>query len=326
MNLVQDLLNAADPTIRYKTRVHVLGENPRAKKLRALRDEIANSPRAIALLSERNKKGEIPHSVYSKWSGAHWVLYALAEMDYPPGDISLLPLRDQQLNFLLSEEYAGWIRTIHGIPRIHASIDANAIWSQHLLGIADERVNLLVKRLLDTQWRDGGWNCDKQARGDTSSFNESLLPMRALILHAQRTGDKRARAAAEECTEVFLKRHLYKRVRDGKIMNPQYVLLHFPLYWRYDFLYGLKAIAECGRLDDPRCTDALDLLASKQLPQGGWAAEAKYYRYMRGGKISTGRSLADWGPTGVHVRNDFVTTNALSVLRAAGRYHIEQTA
>lgn len=319
MTLLEQLANTNDPALCYKTRVHVLGENPRAKKNRARRDEIANSPRVRALLSERNGKGEIPRHAYSKWSGAHWVLYALAELEYPPGDISLVPLREQAYAYLFSEEYARTIRPIQGVTRIHASIDANAIWYSHALGLADERVNKLVARLLETQWRDGGWNCDPRAQGDKSSFYESLLPLRALVLHAQVTGDENARHAAERCAEIFLARRLFKRLRTGNVMDKRFLLLHYPCYWHYDILLGLMVMREGGWLGDTRCADALDVLEQKQLRSGGWAAEAKFYRHTRA-HISTGRSLCDWGRTSKNARNDFVTVNALAVLRAAKRF------
>src|SRR5437016_4416668 len=120
--MLQDLLNSPDPAIRYKARVGVLGENPKLKKLTALRAEIADTPRVQALLSERKPNGQISHSVYAKWHGAHWVLYALAELNYPPADTSLIPLREQQLDFLLSKQYAESIRLIGSVKRIHASI------------------------------------------------------------------------------------------------------------------------------------------------------------------------------------------------------------
>lgn len=318
MSLIQELLEADDPSIRYKTRVHVLGESARTKKARELRDEIANSPRAAALLSERNRSGEIPHPPYSKWRGTHWVLYALAELEYPPGDASLLPLREQEMAFLFSEQYTGWIRHVRGITRIHASIDANAIWALHTLGLADERVNRLVGRLIETQWRDGGWNCDVRATGNTSSFHESLLPLRALILHAHVTGDCAAREAAERCAEIFLERHLYKRRRNGKVMDSRFLQLHFPRYWHYDVLGGLSVMREADRLDDPRCADALVWLEARQLPAGGWRADAKFYRHTQA-EAPTGSSRCDWGKTGKTVRNDFVTVEALMVLRGGKR-------
>jgi hypothetical protein len=318
MDLITALLEVDEPTIRYKTHVHVLGEKTTTKSNRTRRAEIANSARVKALLSERKKDGTIPHSAYAKWDGAHWVLYALAELEYPAGDDSLLPLREQVLDYLFSPGFTRGIRQIKGVTRIHASIPANAVWFLHFLGLADERVDKLVTLLHETQWRDGGWNCDPRATGNTSSFYESLLPLRALDLHARVTGDNRARAAADRCAEFFLSRHLYKRIHGGQVITKHFVTLHYPCYWHYDILLGLRVMREGGRLDDPRCRDALDLLEAKQLENDGWRAEASFYRHsnIRG---AGGRSLTGWGPTGKKTRNDFVTVDALAVLNAAGR-------
>ena len=35
------------------------------------------------------------HHVYKKWTGAHWILAALADIGYPPGDESLIPIVNQ---------------------------------------------------------------------------------------------------------------------------------------------------------------------------------------------------------------------------------------
>ena len=69
---------------------------------------------------------------------------------------------------------------------------------------------------------------------------------------------------------------------------------------------------------DPRCGEALDLLETKRLPDGGYPAEARYYRVTRT-PSGTGSSLVDWGPTGARRRNEWVTVAALAVLAAAGR-------
>jgi len=145
---------------------------------------------------------------------------------------------------------------------------------------------------------------------------ESLIPFRALALHAEVTGSSASKVAASRAAEVFLKRRLYRRVRTGGVIERDFVRLHYPCYWHYDFLFGLKVMAETGRIRDRRCEDALDLLESKRLRDGGFAAEAKYYRVTsrRGG-----RSLVGWGPTSPSRMNEFVTADALSVLRKAGR-------
>jgi hypothetical protein len=98
------------------------------------------------------------------------------------------------------------------------------------------------------------------------------------------------------------------------------VELHYPRYWHYDILGGLVGMAELGRLDDPRCDDALHLLESKRLPDGGWPAERSYYTVSS--EVGSGHSDVDWGGTSTRHMNPWVTVEALAVLRAAGRVAI----
>ena len=90
------------------------------------------------------------------------------------------------------------------------------------------------------QWPDGGWNCDKNPDAVNSSFMESLIPLRALALYSRLTGSEEAKGASKLAAEIFLKRRLYRRQRDGRIMNRSFVELHYPCYWHYDILFGLK--------------------------------------------------------------------------------------
>lgn len=131
------------------------------------------------------------------------------------------------------------------------------------------------------------------------------------------TSNQESKAAAERAADVFLKRRLYKRQSDGSVMADDFVKLHYPCYWHYDILFGLKVMAEAGFIGDERCTAALDLLESKRLPDGGWPAEKKYYRVTN--KRTSGRSLVDWGGTSKRHMNEWVTADTLYVLKAAGR-------
>ena len=76
-------------------------------------------------------------------------------------------------------------------------------------------------------------------------------------------------------------------------------------------------MAEIGRLDDPRCQKALDLLEEKQLPSGGWAAERRLYTVSS--SVMTRAEYVDWGGASRREMNEWVTVDALHVLRAAGR-------
>ena len=105
-----------------------------------------------------------------------------------------------------------------------------------------------------------------------------------------------------------------------QIIRPDFVALHYPCYWHYDILAGLKAMVEADRIRDERCREALDLLETKQLPSGGFPAEKKHYRLGQG--PGSGASLVDWGGTSTKKPNEFVSADAFQVLRAAGRLRL----
>jgi hypothetical protein len=314
-DVTQRLLRSAEPSVRLQVTTNLLGQPPDSRDVRRLRERVRTSSRVSTLLSERDETGDIPHHPYrAKWYGADWVLVALAELGYPTGDESLLPLRDQILGWLFSSDYQRYLGRVHGLPTLHASIDGNAVWSTLSLGIADERTEPLVQRLLDTQWPDGGWNCDRRASGRSSSFTESLIPLRALALHARLTGDERSHLGADRASDFFLAHRLFRRRHGGSVTAPAFLQLHYPCYWHYDILFGLEVLAEAGRVNDPGCDEALELLRGKALPDGGFPAEHRYYR---SGPNATGqRSLVEWGPTSSRRMNEWVTVWALKVLQS----------
>jgi len=331
--LVQTLLHSREPSIRWKVRVHVVGEDPASREIQALESTIRRSSRVRTLLASQQRRGRARgvRDLYSKWQGAHWVLATLADIGYPRGDRHLIPLRDRVLDRWLGAVYyrefdaattaqayrKSGVPLVRGRYRRCASQQGNALYFLEKLGISDDRSDALVERLLHWQWPDGGWNCDRRPEADTSSFWESRLPMLGLAVYSRRSGDRAARDAAARAAEVFLSRHLFLGMHNGRVMNKEFVSLHYPLYYAYDILGGLNAMAEMGMITDPRCEKALDLLESKELPGGGWAAEKRFYKVSSKGETRT--DSVDWGGTKETAMNEWVTADALSVLRAAGR-------
>jgi hypothetical protein len=319
-NPLNRLLKSDHPSIVYKIHVHIIGKDPQSEELLKLQNNIKSSSFVNKLLSERDKTGKIPYHPYKKWFGAHWVLSILADLDYPTGDESLFPLREQVFQWLLSEGYEKKnARLINGRYRKCASMEGNALYYLLKLGLEDERLEVLVDRLRRWQWEDGGWNCDKNPATQNSSFMESLLPLRGLIMYSNLKSDKKSRDMAKRTVDIFLKRHLFKRQQDGHIMRKEFVQLYYPYYWHYNFLFGLKVLAEGGFILDERCGEALELLKSKQLPDGGFPAEKKYYQVTDNINRS-GRSLVNWGGTSKKRMNEFVTIDALYVLKEAGMF------
>jgi hypothetical protein len=325
-NTVRTLLASNEPSIRWKVRVKVIQEDPKSESIRELQDQIRTSQRVKKLLSERTNEGKIPFHPYGKWYGAHWVLATLADIGYPEGDESLMPLAEQVLYCWLSNEHTGRIPIMQTRARRCASQESNALYSLLTLGLGDERVDRLAANLIKWQWPDGGWNCDKKPEAINSSFHESVIGVRALALHGKLRNNKASSKAAERAGEIFLKRRLFRRQSDNAVMNKRFMLLHYPCYWHYDILFGLKVLAEAGLIGERRCTEALDYLESKRLDDGGFPAEEKYYRLsekkMKSGRRLPGYSLVNWAGTSKRNMNEWVTVDALYVLNEAKRIKI----
>lgn len=320
--LIQALSQSSNPIVALKTRLLLLDESPDSPAILALREQIRAGQAARDLLFPYREGFSKRLHAYAKWQGPHWTLYALAEAGYPPGDSALIPLRDRAYDWLFSPKHLLFPQSLL-IPgqedrfRRCASQEANALWYSLLLGLENEHTSELAARLVGWQWPDGGWNCDKRPRARTSSVVESLTPLRALSLYAWLKGDSAARAVAERTAEFFLCRRLLYRLKDGSLIDPGYNLIQYPYYVFYNFFFALLVMAEAGLVKDPRCVPALDLLESKRLPDGGFPAESKVYRFSQ--QPLTRGSCCDWGPHGKTRQNDYVTVDALYILKEAGR-------
>ncbi len=320
---VERLLRSEEPAARWRVRAEVLGEDEDASSMRSLRSEIRACPRVRTILdASRGAR------VYAKWKGPHWALLSLASLGYPPGDVELHPLRDAVLDHWLAPRYlkdqdiAPGSTARSGVPRVEGlsrrcgSQQGGALRAIVALGIDDGRAEIVAARLQQWQWPDGGWNCDARPTTTMSSVNETLLPMRGLHAYADVARDEAAAAAARRAAEVLLTRRVAWRRSSPEPIAPDVMKIHHPVYWHYDFLAGLVGLGELGLLADRRCDDALDHLESRRLPDGSWAADAKYWR-----KAETGSNVESvtWGPTSARDTNEWVTWAALQVLASAGR-------
>jgi hypothetical protein len=224
------------PALSWKRIVRVLGAADNSAEAIQARERVRQSALARALIDTC----ACDRHAYKKWDGAHWVVALLADLGYPPGDDTIHPLMDKTIDTWISAaQDKDHVRMPGERPRRHASQEGNAVWSSLRLGFADGRTDELVGNLLKWRWPDGGWNCDQNKSADTSSFMETLIPLRALALYAQVTGDRTVREAAAQAAEVFLCRRLFRRLHNGILMDHHFTLLHYPPYWHYDILFGL---------------------------------------------------------------------------------------
>ena len=59
--------------------------------------------------------------------------------------------------------------------------------------------------------------------------------------------DARSVAAADEAGQFFLRHRLYRRLRDGNVINPAFMELHYPCYWHHDILFALTVFPRLAR-------------------------------------------------------------------------------
>ena len=138
----------------------------------------------------------------------------------------------------------------------------------------EQAVDGIVARLIGEQLDDGGWNCEAENGSDRSSFATTINVLEGLLAHERATsGSTESIAARRRGEEYLLERRLMRRKSTGEIVKPAWLQFSFPTRWHYDVLRALEYFRAAGEVPDPRLDEAIDLLCSKQQPDGTWLLE-----------------------------------------------------
>lgn len=135
-------------------------------------------------------------------------------------------------------------------------------------------VNGVVAHLLSEQLEDGGWNCEAENGSVRSSFATTINVLEGLLAYERAIGGSADSIAARRRGEEYLlERNLVRRKRTGEVVNSAWLRFSFPVRWHYDVLRALEYFRSVGDVPDPRMDEAIDLLRSKQQPDGSWLLE-----------------------------------------------------
>jgi hypothetical protein len=137
-----------------------------------------------------------------------------------------------------------------------------------------EDVDGIVDRLLDDQLADGGWNCwTEYGPVRSSSFASTINVLEGLLAHERATGSTVGVEARRRGEEYLLERGLFRRRSTGDVVDPAWLHFSFPPRWCYDVLRALEYFRTAGDARDERVDEAVELVRSKQQPDGTWLLE-----------------------------------------------------
>jgi hypothetical protein len=132
----------------------------------------------------------------------------------------------------------------------------------------------VVDRLVAEQLEDGGWNCEAENGSVRSSFHTTIRVLEGLLFHERAGGGSPAVIAARRRGEEYLlERRLLRRRSTGELVDPDWLKLSYPTRWHYDVLRGLEHFRATGDRPDPRVDEAIEVLRSRQQPDGTWLLE-----------------------------------------------------
>jgi hypothetical protein len=293
---VEWLLDSKNPAIRYWTLKDILDEPDGDDEVVQTREQIASWTPVAQCLREQHSEGYwgSGEDVYwPKWTATVWPLILLGEIGVPGSHPSIrkgceyfLKVMDGQDRSWPPPKYPDedlrgwrliWEPCVTGnMARTLAAFDYGD----------DPRVREMFEWLVKYQREDGGWNCDTEdsRNGEAvhhSSFMSTIEPLWAFSTLDPQKWPRGGREAVERAAEFMLIHQLYKSDKTGKVIRNEWTQLHFPMFYFYDILHGLRVLSKLGYGGDERMIDARELLLSKRLANGTWPLEALFVRALR---------------------------------------------
>jgi hypothetical protein len=275
---VLDWLLDSDPAIRWQV-LRDLVQGP-AEIVAAARAQVANEGWGAGLLALQGEDGQwaggacfparfnwSEQSEGQPWTSTLPTLHLLCDFGIDP--------RNARVREAVSrvKDHCRWEHA--GQPFFSGEVEPCINGRTVTLGVYfDLDVEGVVARLLGEQLDDGGWNCDAERGSVRSSFATTINVLEGLLAHERATGGSaESIAARRRAEEYLLERKLFRRRSTGEVVDPAWLQFSFPTRWRYDVLRALDYFRAVGDPPDARMDEAIDLLRSKQQPDGAWLLE-----------------------------------------------------
>ncbi len=324
------LLERENAPIRYHTLRDILGRPSTDPEVREARRRIRSHGPIRKLLSLRNRAGYwAPRDTFyvPKWKSSVWPLMLLGEMGMAPDE----GVKAACERFL---DLHQWTTGSFVCPSRFDVFKGKKVWDQRVwdepcltgnmirtllvFGYEDDsRVKRAIDWLPEQQLEDGGWNCDyPEKKVKHSSFMSTIEPLWAYSEIPRSKWTRKMKRSVDRGAEFLLMHRVYKSDHHHWTHSlPFATSFHFPIYYYYDALQGLRVLSKLGYGDDERVSDAVHLILSKKSPNGKWLLEGDWSRGPEAQKNKR-KALVDIEQIGKPSK--WITLNAYRALKGTG--------
>jgi hypothetical protein len=300
------LLEPGEPVLRWWTLRDLLDRPPGNPEVEAARSAIPAGEPAHTILAAQRTGGAWAadkHLYSPKHTATHWQLDLLADFGFTAADA---PVRRACDLFFAWQLPSGAFGMFKGAAAGEPCSTGRTLCQFERFGLGQEAgVQRAWAWLEATQRGDGGWHCHYtpvRMRPDTPScFLATFKVLQACAVRRNEPEDMAARAAA----------FVHDRLLDPRMARyaspPLWERFTYPDHW-YDAIGALDLLCSFGYgPDDERFARAVELVRSRQLPDGAWADNGPLF--------FRGETLYSFGIPGE--ASKWVTFRALRALKRA---------
>jgi hypothetical protein len=291
-NVVEWLLEDDNPSVKYWTLRNLLDYGEADFLVSSARRHIMQTGPVPNILSRLNEAGHfVDHSAVQeygaeraaygylpKYRGTVWQLILFADLGADPHDERVRRTCEYVLEH--SWEPSGLFSMV-GNQYLAPCFQGNMLYALTRLGYGDDpRIVKALDVLLEyTRFDDGDFATPKtfpyrgahdRCSGSHSCYAGALKALKAVTTIPGEVRDDRIQDFIKRGTEFFLNHRVYRASHSrDKLLHKDIDEISFPAFVYGDFLEILITLLVLG-VRDARMQDAIDLLRSKQLPNGRW--------------------------------------------------------
>ncbi len=329
------LLEQRDPPVRLHTLTDILQHPRDSSEVVSTRKRISSYRPVRWIFRAQTSKGYWPPETTCyrpKYTATVWPLILLGEMGVPAEPRIKTACEHFLSLHQMNNGAFSWVSNCDKRMKMEEEpcMTGNMIRTLIIFGYGeDPRVRKAIEWMPEHQQEDGGWNCDYPSRQvKHSSFMSTVEPLWAYseIPHSRWT--RNMKHSIDRGAEFLLMHHIYKSDhhdwKPTELWGEQPTKFHFPMYYYYDALHGLRVLAKLGYGDDERVRDAVHLVLSKKTPEGKWLLEGDWLREWQG-KTKVKRRKAIVNVESLMKASKWVTLNCYRALLGTGDLEVPRT-